>query len=110
MNLLFICSRNRLRSPTAEAVFGRYPGIKALSAGTSPDADNPVCADLIDWADIIFVMEMAHKRKLNKMFGSRLMAKRLVVLGIPDDYDYMDAALVDILKAKISPYIRQHPE
>ena len=79
-----------------------------MSAGTSPDAENPVSDDLIDWADIIFAMENTHKRKLSKMFGSRMATKKLVVLGIPDNYDYMETALVEILQTKISPYIRLH--
>jgi predicted protein tyrosine phosphatase len=51
MNPLFVCSQNRLRSPTAEAVFSAYPGIKAISADTSTDSDVPVSGDLIEWAD-----------------------------------------------------------
>jgi len=35
-NLLFLCSRNRLRSPTAEPVFADRPGVETASAGLSP--------------------------------------------------------------------------
>ena len=76
-----------------------------MSAGTSLDADDPVSEDLIEWADIIFAMEGIHRRRLNKMFGSRMSAKKLVVLGIPDNYDYMDATLVEILKSKVLRHI-----
>lgn len=58
--LLFICSENRLRSPTAEAVLSEYDGVEAIGAGTNADAETPVSADLIEWADIVFVMEKVH--------------------------------------------------
>ena len=49
-NILFICGKNRLRSPTAEHVFADWPGIETASAGTGQDADCPVSAELIAWA------------------------------------------------------------
>ena len=105
MNLLFVCSRNRIRSPTAEAIFSAYDGIEALSAGTSPDAANPVSADLIEWADLVFAMERVHKRKLQEKFKSQLRAKRVIVLGVPDNYKYMDPELVRILESAVHPHL-----
>ena len=105
MKLLFICSRNRLRSPTAEAIFADDRGIEAASAGTSVDADTPVSADLIEWADIVFAMERVHQRRLLERFGSLLKEKRVVVLGIPDEYKYMDPQLVETLRRKVSPHL-----
>ncbi len=55
MKLLFVCSRNRRRSPTAEIAFLGLPDIEVMSAGTPVDAENPVSAELIEWADIVFV-------------------------------------------------------
>jgi predicted protein tyrosine phosphatase len=106
MKLLFVCSGNRLRSPTAEAVFSALDGLEAMSAGTSSDAGNPISPDLLAWADIIFVMENIHRRKLNERFGPILKKKRLIVLGIPDQYRYMDPELVRVLKVKVSRYIK----
>jgi predicted protein tyrosine phosphatase len=105
MNLLFVCSRNRLRSPTAEAIFSVWEGYAVLSAGTSADAATVISADLLDWADLIFAMEGIHRRRLNQRFGSRLRTKRLVVLGSPDEYSYMDPRLVDLLKERVSLHI-----
>lgn len=105
MKLLFVCSRNRLRSPTAEAIFSAYEGIEALSAGTSPDAANPVSADLIEWADLVFAMERVHKRRLQQRFGLILRATRVIVLGIPDNYKYMDPDLVRLLESAVRPYL-----
>lgn len=101
-----MCSRNRRRSPTAEAVFGTVPGVEALSAGTSPDAETPLSADLIEWADLVLVMESVHRRRLRSRFGSLLKARKIAVLGIPDDYEFMDPKLVRILKSRIEPYVQ----
>lgn len=103
--LLFLCSRNRLRSPTAEAIFAEYPGVEADSAGLSPDAELRLSAEQVEWADLIFVMEAVHRQRLQKNFGKLLAGKKVVVLGIPDDYDYMDPALVELLKVRCVPYL-----
>jgi predicted protein tyrosine phosphatase len=105
MNLLFVCSRNRLRSPTAEAVFAEVTGHAVLSAGTSNDAETVVSADLVEWADIIFAMEGVHRRRLNQRFAPLLRTKRIIVLGIADEYDYMDPRLIEILKEKVFQHI-----
>jgi len=99
--LLFVCSENRLRSPTAEAVFSEYDGIEAIGAGTNSDAATPVSGDLIEWADVILVMERLHKQKNTHKFSKLLKGKRLVVLNIPYHYDYMQAELVELLKSRV---------
>jgi predicted protein tyrosine phosphatase len=104
--VLFLCSRNRLRSPTAEAVFSGYPGLEVDSAGLSDDAWTPLSADQIAWADLIIVMEKIHRERLNRRFGKILAGKRVVVLNIPDDYDFMDPALVALLKRCCSPFLQ----
>jgi predicted protein tyrosine phosphatase len=101
MKLLFICGKNRLRSPTAEAIFSAYPGIEAESAGVDRDAEVMVGADAIDWADLILVMENTHRRKLAAKFQHCLRNKRVVCLDIPDNYEYMEPELVDILEHKM---------
>lgn len=106
MQLLFVCSRNLMRSPTVETVFSTYAGVEALSAGTSPDAETPLSLDLIEWADIIFVMEANHRRLINQRFAKAMRDKQLVVLEIPDVYAYMDPPLVALLKAKVTPYLK----
>jgi predicted protein tyrosine phosphatase len=103
--ILFICSRNKLRSPTAEAVFSGHPGVETDSAGLADDADVPLSADQIEWADVILVMEPIHKTRLNRRFKERLGGKKIGVLGIPDKFDYMDEALVRLLKSKCAPYL-----
>ena len=107
MNILFVCSQNRLRSPTAEAVFSEYEGLACLSAGTAADSETPLSADLIEWAQIIFAMENHHRNKILKRYGKPLGKKRLIVLQILDDYDYMNPELITLLKTKVSRYLRQ---
>jgi predicted protein tyrosine phosphatase len=104
--ILFLCSQNRLRSPTAEQVFSTWPGIEAASAGLGADATVPLSPEHLEWADIVFVMEKAHKNKLTKKFGRLLRDKRVICLGIPDEYEYMGPELIRILKAKVPPYLR----
>ena len=104
--LLFVCSENRLRSPTAEAVFSEYEGVEAIGAGTNSDAETPVSGDLIEWADIILVMEKMHRNKVSKKYKYLLKDKRLVVLDIPDNYECMQPELIQLLKTKVSKVVR----
>ena len=103
--VLFICSQNKLRSPTAEQVFADWPGVEASSAGLNHDAENPLTPELLIWADIVFVMERAHREKLSTRFKAYLGGKRIICLPIPDDYTYMEPALIALLKAKVPPYL-----
>ena len=105
MKLLFVCSRNRLRSPTAEAVFAEYEGLEVDSAGLDREAEIPLSSDAIQWADIIFVMEKSHRSKLSKNFQSWLKHKRVVCLDIPDEYEYMEPALIELMKARVLPLL-----
>jgi predicted protein tyrosine phosphatase len=93
-HVLFVCSQNRLRSPTAEKVFFGRPEIEVASAGLNPGAVNQVSSDLIEWADVVFVMEAAHRNKLSKKFRAFLTSQRVICLDIPDDYEYMDPELI----------------
>lgn len=76
-----------------------------MSVGTAPDADVVASADLIEWADLILVMEPAHRKRLNRDFAHLLRNKRVIVLGIPDRYEYLDPELVKILESRVSKYI-----
>ena len=104
--LLFVCSENRLRSPTAETVFSEHEGVEAIGAGTNTDAETPVSGDLIEWADIILVMEKSHRNKISKKYKELLKDKRLVVLDIPDNYECMQPELIRLLKTKVPRVVR----
>lgn len=104
--VLFICSANRLRSPTAEQIFSAWENIECDSAGISQDATVSVSVEQIQWADIIFVMEKSHRNRLTKKFKPHLKDKRVVVLGIPDDYEFMDPLLIKLLEARVPKFFR----
>jgi len=104
--ILFVCSQNRLRSPTAEAVFADHPRLETLSAGTNNDAETPLSGDLVEWAHVIVAMEKMHKNKITKKFKTQLAGKRVVVLDIPDEYEFMQPELVSLLKAKLPRVIQ----
>ena len=103
---LFICSANKLRSPTAETVFSSWPNIEVESAGLNHDADVPLSPEQLEWADVIFVMEKAHRSKLSKRFRQYLKGKRVICLDIPDNFKFMDPVLVKLLEAKAGPLLR----
>ena len=103
--ILFLCSQNKLRSPTAEAIFADNLAIKVDSAGLNNDAEVPLSEEQLRWADLIIVMETSHRNRLNRKFKSALAGKRIAVLDIPDEYDYMDPALVALLKVRCASYI-----
>jgi predicted protein tyrosine phosphatase len=103
--LLFLCSQNKLRSPTAEAIFSNYEGIEVDSAGLNNDAVVPLSEEQVEWADVIIVMEKSHRNRLSKKFKPAVSGKSVVVLGIPDEYDYMDDELIRLLKVRCRPYL-----
>ena len=103
--ILFLCSQNKLRSPTAAATFADVAGVETDSAGLNNDAEVLLSVEQIEWADLILVMESAHKTRLNRKFKTHLAGKRIAVLDIADDYDYGDEALVELLKARCAAYL-----
>ena len=99
--VLFLCSKNKLRSPTAEAIFSNVDDWEVYSAGISNDAEVYVSVEDIEWADFIFVKEKAHKKKLSSKFGRVIKDQKVISLDIPDDYEYMDEKLIEILQSKV---------
>ena len=96
---------NQCRSPTAEHIFADWPGIKTKSAGLGSDARIPLSIELLEWSDLIFVMEQAHLKELSRKFGPRLSGKRAISLDIPDEYQYMDPVLVHLLRQKVTQFL-----
>ena len=105
MNVLFVCSRNQWRSRTAETVFRDDQNHKFRSAGTENEARIKINENLVNWADLIFVMEKRHKQRMQEKFGSLLDDKKIIILEIADDYRYMDPELIESLKVSIVPYL-----
>ncbi|MBS1771943.1 MAG: protein tyrosine phosphatase [Bacteroidetes bacterium] len=103
MNILFICSRNKRRSATAETIFRNHPTHSVRSAGTAESAVHKVNERLLDWSDIIFTMEKRHRDILAERYD--IASKRIIVLDIPDEYEYMDEELVKMLEDMAQPYL-----
>ncbi len=102
--ILFVCSRNQWRSPTAERVYAKREGLEVRSAGVSATARRRVTDADIEWADLIFVMEEKHKARLKQLFG-RDLPEHVFVLDIPDDYQFMDPELIDMITAAVDPIL-----
>jgi predicted protein tyrosine phosphatase len=103
--LLFICSRNQWRSPTAEKFLHGFNGYHVKSAGTEARARIKVTAGHLGWADAIFVMEPKHARRLREKFSEALAEKPVTCLHIPDDYKFMDPELIGLLKANLRAHL-----
>jgi predicted protein tyrosine phosphatase len=101
--VLFVCGWNIDRSPTAEDLLKDRGGFEVKSAGTRMGARNVVSMELIDWADIVFAMEQEHKEAINLI--NPKAEKKIIVLGIEDDYKRGDPRLVKILEEKLSKYL-----
>ena len=109
MHVLFICSKNRWRSPTAEKVFMNDPSMSVRSRGVSRSAKRAVTERDITWADRVIVMESKHKRRLLEDFPVEMRFKNTHVLDIPDDYQFMDPELVELLAAAVPPLLEVRP-
>ena len=105
MNILFVCSRNKWRSATAETIYQNHPNHQVRSAGTAPSARIKINEKLIIWADLIFVMEKKHKQRITERFPEETCDKEIITLHIPDDYRYMDEELIEELNAKVADYL-----
>ena len=98
--ILFVCSENVDRSPTAERIFSERPGLLVKSAGTSLYARTPLSADLIKWADLIFCMEKWHKMYIEKEYADLISPRKIENLDVPNVYPYMNPTLIEIIKRK----------
>ena len=103
--MLFVSSRNRKRSLTAEHVFHGVAGHEARSAGTEAGARVRVTAGHIGWAEIVFVMEKRHLQRLQQKYQAELADRRVVCLHIADDFEYMDDDLVERLHGGVASHV-----
>jgi predicted protein tyrosine phosphatase len=101
--VLFVCSGNIDRSPTAEALLKQKEGFEVKSAGTWTGARKVVSKELIEWADMIFAMEEHHKEALVRI--DQNAEAKTIVLGVDDHYLKDDPKLTKILKERLSEYL-----
>ena len=97
MKVLFICNQGRHRSRTAAELFAKEFATKY--AGLFSE-ERPVTLELLDWADFIVVMEDEQRLELSKRFPVRYLKKRIISLGVSDEYGYNDPELREILSLK----------
>jgi predicted protein tyrosine phosphatase len=107
--ILFVCSRNRRRSLTAETIFKSELAWEVRSAGTEESARIKVTAGHLGWADVIVVMEKRHNERLRQKNPEELAAKPCVCLFISDDYEFMDARLIELLREKMQEHFPTAP-
>ena len=105
MKVLFLCSRNKRRSLTAEKIFNSGNKCEVRSAGTEANSRIKITAGLLGWADIIFCMEKKHVSRIKEKYHDIITDKEVVCLNIPDDYEYMEESLIEILEASVGEYL-----
>ena len=96
-----VCTGNMDRSPTAAMLLAEMCApMWVASAGTEPWAKNPITTELVEEADVVCVMEEAHRRLIRKRFGE-VQAAKVIVLDIADNYICWEPGLIDLLKPKL---------
>jgi len=103
-NILVVCGRNKKRSKTAEYIFRNDNRINIRSVGLSKTSERKINIKDIEWANLILAMENKHKLRIADTFGE-INIPKIIVLNIPDQYEYLDPELVAILTVKINDII-----
>jgi len=96
-HILFVCGRNQWRSPTAERVYRDDPRVQVKSVGVSVKSGRQISADDLSWANLVLVMEPRYKSRILETFREHPNLPRIVSLDIPDDYQFMDPELIELL-------------
>ena len=104
LNILFVCSKNKWRSPTAETIYRHDNRFNVRSAGTSASAKKHISQRDINWADLILVMENKHHKRIINEYNY-LQLPRIIVLDIPDRYQYMASELISILETSVEDIV-----
>ncbi len=102
LKVLFVCAMNKQRSATAEQLYRNDPRLEVRSAGVRSGANRRVSERDLRWADVVFVMEQEHKLWITMRFEG-LNLPRIDVLEIPDDFEFMDPALQEMLRLMLDP-------
>jgi predicted protein tyrosine phosphatase len=105
LKILFVCSKNQWRSPTAEKIYADKPLVITRSRGTSSNARTTIGAADLKWADIVLVMEDKHLQRLLSEFPNEMRYKEVHVLDIPDKYKFMDPDLIAEIEAAVEPIL-----
>lgn len=90
-----------MRSATAHKIYEDDGRFIVKSAGTDNSANTVLTKELLEWADSVVVMEKHHRNFIRQKYPDVYKNKTIVCLYIPDDYDFMQAELIGILKDKV---------
>lgn len=107
LRLLFVCSRNQWRSPTAEAIYRNDPRVEVKSAGVSANARRRVTEKLLRASDLVLVMEREHRQRLRSDFPEAAADVRIEVLDVPDDFEFMNPNLVALIRSRVEPLLNE---
>ena len=86
-------------------MFKNHPRYDARSAGTADSARIKATACHLGWADLIFCMERKHADLLHERFPEESASKKIITLRIPDDFVFMDPALVELLRTELAAHL-----
>jgi predicted protein tyrosine phosphatase len=103
--ILFVCTANKMRSKTAAEIYQEDSRFMVKSAGVAEFAEVPLNLELLAWADYIVVMEERHREWIEESYPRFYLQHRekILNLGIPDIYNFMDPELVSQLRRKFEP-------
>ncbi|MCE4564954.1 protein-tyrosine-phosphatase [Maribellus sp. CM-23] len=104
-NILVVCGRNKKRSRTAESIFKNDNRFAIRSAGLSPQSDRKISEKDLNWADLIFVMETKQRARIWGLY-KYLEIPPIEILEIPDDYEFMDNELIELLTDRINDALK----
>lgn len=101
---MFVCTANKMRSASAHEIYKKDERLDVKSAGTDSKASTPLTNDLLLWADSIIVMEKYHRNLIRKRYPEIYKSKKIVCMYIPDEYEFMEKALVEILMERFEDF------
>lgn len=103
--LLFICGRNKWRSPTTVTIYKNDSRINVRFAGIRKG--HLITIDDFHWADLILVMEQKYKSLVLEKFRGEIIPK-IISLDIPAEVEYMDDELIVLIENGTESCIEQY--
>jgi len=104
-NILVVCGRNKKRSRTAEYIFKNDDRFNIRSVGLSPKSNRKISENDLNWANLVFVMETEQRAKIWELYR-HLELPTIEILNIPDEYEFMDEELVELLTDRINDTLK----
>jgi len=104
--ILFVCTANLDRSPTAHDLYADDPRYEVRSAGVATFAAVPLTRELLRWADRVFVMnerEDQHRTLLRIRFPD--VDRPVIDLDVRDLWRRGNPELVTLLLRRLKPHL-----